>query len=48
MSRSSTESSSSSKKRMISCGRLGRYLKQQQGRLYIIKRCVVILLCARD
>ncbi|CAN1126189.1 Small polypeptide DEVIL 1 [Linum perenne] len=47
MSRASS-SSSSWKKKMTSSTRLGRYIKQQQGRLYIIKRCVVILLCSRD
>ncbi|XP_027079350.1 uncharacterized protein LOC113754324 [Coffea eugenioides] len=25
--------------------RLGRFLKEQRGRLYIVRRCVVMLLC---
>ncbi|CAL1405420.1 unnamed protein product [Linum trigynum] len=33
---------------MSSCGKLGKYLKQQQGRLYVIRRCVVMLVCWRD
>uniref|UniRef100_A0A6N2LMR3 Uncharacterized protein n=1 Tax=Salix viminalis TaxID=40686 RepID=A0A6N2LMR3_SALVM len=36
-----------SKKRNISCRGLGGYLRQQKGRLYVIKRCVVMLLCWR-
>ncbi|XP_024978355.1 uncharacterized protein LOC112515679 [Cynara cardunculus var. scolymus] len=27
---------------------LGKFLKEQRGRLYIIKRCVVMLLCWHD
>ncbi|BFG26363.1 hypothetical protein CerSpe_126370 [Prunus speciosa] len=32
----------------VSCRRLGGYLRQQKGRLYIIRRCVVMLLCWHD
>ncbi|CAI0451146.1 unnamed protein product [Linum tenue] len=52
--RRSTSSSSSAAtaakrpKVMMSCRKLGKYLKQQQGRLYIIRRCVVMLICWRD
>uniref|UniRef100_A0A2P2NK06 Uncharacterized protein n=1 Tax=Rhizophora mucronata TaxID=61149 RepID=A0A2P2NK06_RHIMU len=35
-------------KKKISCRRLGGYLRQQRGRLYIIRRCIVILLCWHD
>lgn len=28
--------------------RLGKYLKEQKGRIYIIRRCVMMLLCSRD
>lgn len=35
-------------KKKISCGRLGGYLREQKGRLYIIRRCVVMLLCWHD
>ncbi|XP_073017625.1 small polypeptide DEVIL 4-like [Primulina eburnea] len=47
---SSTPSSSDlrrSKKR-LSSRRLGRSLKEQRGRLYIIRRCVVMLICWHD
>nr|XP_043633107.1 small polypeptide DEVIL 4-like [Erigeron canadensis] len=37
----------SSKRRMTSKG-LGGVLKEQKARLYIIKRCVVMLLCYHD
>ncbi|MCE3051042.1 hypothetical protein HAX54_048800 [Datura stramonium] len=36
-----------SKKRMSS-RKLGRFLKEQRGRLYIVRRCVVMLLCWHD
>ncbi|XAR51558.1 hypothetical protein NMG60_11006219 [Bertholletia excelsa] len=36
-----------SKKRLGSKG-LGRCLKQQRARLYIIRRCVIMLLCWHD
>ncbi|KAI3452121.1 hypothetical protein Pfo_008786 [Paulownia fortunei] len=36
-----------SKKRLPS-RRLGRFLKEQRGRLYIMRRCVVMLLCWHD
>ncbi|KAL8044335.1 hypothetical protein ABFX02_08G039900 [Erythranthe guttata] len=29
----------------LSSRKLGRFLKQQRGRLYIVRRCVVMLLC---
>ncbi|KAH1129669.1 hypothetical protein J1N35_001047 [Gossypium stocksii] len=32
-------------KKKVSCRKLGGYLRQQKGRLYIIRRCVVMLLC---
>ncbi|XP_024022316.1 uncharacterized protein LOC112091865 [Morus notabilis] len=35
-------------KRKASCRKLGGYLRQQKGRLYIIRRCVVMLLCWHD
>ncbi|KAJ6861261.1 hypothetical protein NC651_037366 [Populus alba x Populus x berolinensis] len=35
-------------KKKISSRRLGGYLMQQKGRLYIIRRCVVMLLCWHD
>ncbi|XP_071691646.1 small polypeptide DEVIL 4-like [Rutidosis leptorrhynchoides] len=37
----------SSKRRMSNKG-LGGVLKEQKARLYIIKRCVVMLLCYHD
>ncbi|KAL9424863.1 hypothetical protein AB3S75_031896 [Citrus x aurantiifolia] len=37
-----------SSKKKISCTKLGGYLKEQKGRLYIIRRCVVMLLCWHD
>ncbi|XP_028109254.1 uncharacterized protein LOC114307966 [Camellia sinensis] len=27
---------------------LGRFLKQQRARIYIMRRCVVMLLCSHD
>ncbi|KAK9742479.1 hypothetical protein RND81_03G175800 [Saponaria officinalis] len=36
-----------SKKRMSS-RRLGRFLREQRSRLYIIRRCIVMLLCSHD
>ncbi|XP_018469818.2 small polypeptide DEVIL 1-like [Raphanus sativus] len=38
---------SKQKKRSIS-RRLGKYMKEQKGRIYIIRRCVVMLLCWHD
>ncbi|XP_038688338.1 uncharacterized protein LOC119987488 [Tripterygium wilfordii] len=36
-------------KRRFSCkARLGEFLKEGRGRLYIIRRCVVMLLCGHD
>lgn len=35
-------------KKRISSGKLGRFLKEQRGRLYIARRCVVMLLCWHD
>ncbi|KAL3813543.1 hypothetical protein ACJIZ3_014811 [Penstemon smallii] len=37
-----------SKKRSLSSRKLGRFLKEQRGRLYIMRRCVVMLLCWHD
>ncbi|KAL3735229.1 uncharacterized protein LOC120294658 [Eucalyptus grandis] len=34
--------------RRLSCTRLKGHLKEQKGRLYIIRRCVVMLLCWHD
>ncbi|KAE9595231.1 hypothetical protein Lalb_Chr17g0336511 [Lupinus albus] len=42
-----TEFTRDSKKK-VPCKRLGGYLKEQKGRLYIIRRCVVMLLCWHD
>ncbi|XWS36040.1 hypothetical protein CRYUN_Cryun20dG0048400 [Craigia yunnanensis] len=35
-------------KKKFSCRKLGGYLREQKGRLYIIRRCVVMLLCWHD
>ncbi|KAG5051338.1 hypothetical protein GLYMA_02G099000v4 [Glycine max] len=35
-------------KKKVSCRRLGGNLKEQKGRLYIIRRCVVMLLYWHD
>ncbi|XP_011099284.1 uncharacterized protein LOC105177738 [Sesamum indicum] len=35
-------------KKRLSSRRLGRFLKEQRGRLYIMRRCVVMLLCWHD
>ncbi|KAL4652170.1 small polypeptide DEVIL 3 [Castanea sativa] len=35
-------------KSKVSCRKLGGYLREQKGRLYIIRRCVVMLLCWHD
>ncbi|XP_057440418.1 small polypeptide DEVIL 3 [Lotus japonicus] len=45
---SSDESIKVSKKKKVSSRRLGGYLREQKGRLYIIRRCVVMLLCWHD
>ncbi|XP_019244623.1 PREDICTED: uncharacterized protein LOC109224501 [Nicotiana attenuata] len=37
-----------SSKKKISSRKLGRFLKEQRGRLYIVRRCVVMLLCWHD
>ncbi|XP_021648678.1 small polypeptide DEVIL 3 [Hevea brasiliensis] len=44
MSRATVEDS----KKKMSCRRLGGYLREQKGRLYIIRRCIVILICWHD
>ncbi|KAK8674153.1 hypothetical protein V6N13_112449 [Hibiscus sabdariffa] len=44
---SAAEAMGESKKK-VSCRRLGGYLRQQKGRLYIIRRCAVMLLCWHD
>lgn len=44
---SSRNSNGDSKKKISSKG-LGRFLKEQRGRLYIVRRCVVMLLCWQD
>ncbi|XP_057492403.1 small polypeptide DEVIL 4-like [Actinidia eriantha] len=35
------------KKKLSSRG-LGRFFRQQRARLYIMRRCVVMLLCSQD
>ncbi|PON93509.1 DEVIL-like protein [Trema orientale] len=45
---SSATTAAEQSKRKASCRKLGGYLKQQKGRLYIIRRCVVMLLCWHD
>ncbi|KAK4284269.1 hypothetical protein QN277_001124 [Acacia crassicarpa] len=40
--------SSGSSKKKVPCRRLGGYIREQKGRLYIIRRCVVMLLCWHD
>ncbi|KAJ8751903.1 hypothetical protein K2173_026117 [Erythroxylum novogranatense] len=37
-----------SSKKKDSCKRLGKYLREQKGRLYIMRRCVIMLLCWHD
>lgn len=44
----STSNISGESKRKFSCKGLGGFLKEQRGRLYIIRRCVVMLLCWHD
>ncbi|KAF8050972.1 hypothetical protein N665_0441s0005 [Sinapis alba] len=36
------------KKKTPCSKKLGGYLREQKGRLYIIRRCVVMLICWRD
>ncbi|XP_076896923.1 small polypeptide DEVIL 2-like [Bidens hawaiensis] len=36
------------KNKLSQSKRLGKFLKEQRGRLYIIKRCVVMLICWND
>ncbi|XP_042483379.1 small polypeptide DEVIL 4-like [Macadamia integrifolia] len=43
----SNSSMGSSKRRLSSRG-LGGIIREQRGRLYIIRRCVVMLLCWHD
>ncbi|XP_019068165.1 small polypeptide DEVIL 4-like [Solanum lycopersicum] len=47
MRRRNTATYENSKKR-ISSGKLGRFLKEQRGRLYIMRRCIIILICWHD
>ncbi|XP_060194651.1 small polypeptide DEVIL 4-like [Lycium barbarum] len=35
-------------KKRISSRKIGKFLKEQRGRLYIMRRCVVMLLCWHD
>ncbi|XP_073128759.1 small polypeptide DEVIL 4-like [Henckelia pumila] len=35
-------------KKRLSSRKLRRFLKEERGRLYIIRRCVVMLICWRD
>ncbi|KAG8659718.1 small polypeptide DEVIL 3 [Manihot esculenta] len=44
MSRATVEGS----KKKMPCRRLGGYLREQKGRLYIIRRCIVMLVCWHD
>ncbi|XP_058739349.1 small polypeptide DEVIL 3-like [Vicia villosa] len=44
----SSDSNIRGSKKKVSCKKLGGYLKEQKGRLYIIRRCVVMLLCWHD
>ncbi|XP_075493607.1 small polypeptide DEVIL 6-like [Primulina tabacum] len=37
-----------SMRRVNSSRKLGKFLKEQRGRLYIMRRCVEMLLCWRD
>ncbi|XP_073059855.1 small polypeptide DEVIL 4-like [Primulina eburnea] len=50
MTNSSSSSSSDleGSKKKLSTKKLGRFLKEQRVRLYIIRRCAVMLLCWRD
>ncbi|XP_010032613.2 uncharacterized protein LOC104422085 [Eucalyptus grandis] len=45
---SSSATVGDSKRSKASCRRLGGYLKEQKSRIYIIRRCVVMLLCWHD
>ncbi|OWM84670.1 uncharacterized protein LOC116203052 [Punica granatum] len=45
---SASKESNSKRSSKATCRRLGGYLRQQKGRLYIIRRCVVMLLCWHD
>ncbi|KAL9166439.1 hypothetical protein ABFS82_05G029400 [Erythranthe guttata] len=48
MNSGSSNSSSSSKRSRISSRGLGGVLREQRAKLYIIRRCVVMLLCYHD
>ncbi|XP_041003611.1 uncharacterized protein LOC121249036 [Juglans microcarpa x Juglans regia] len=48
MSRKISSETMRDSKRKVFCRKLGGYLKEQKGRLYIIRRCVVMLLCWHD
>ncbi|KAL7110518.1 hypothetical protein ABFS83_05G030600 [Erythranthe nasuta] len=48
MMNSSSSNSSSSKRSRISSRGLGGVLREQRAKLYIIRRCVVMLLCYHD
>jgi hypothetical protein len=37
-----------SNKRKSSCKGLGGFLKEGRGRLYIFKRCIIMLLCRHE
>ncbi|XP_028110716.1 uncharacterized protein LOC114309213 [Camellia sinensis] len=43
-----TSTSIESSKRRFPCKALGENLKEQRVRLYIIRRCIVMLLCYHD
>ncbi|GKV25088.1 hypothetical protein SLEP1_g34582 [Rubroshorea leprosula] len=35
-------------KRKFPCKGLGGFLREERGRLYIIRRCIILLLCSHD
>ncbi|XP_021292435.1 uncharacterized protein LOC110422745 [Herrania umbratica] len=35
-------------KRRCSCKGIGGFLREERGRLYIIRRCIIMLLCWQD
>ncbi|XP_057951895.1 small polypeptide DEVIL 6-like [Malania oleifera] len=46
--RSSRINGGPNKRRLFSCKGFGGFLREQRGRLYIIRRCIVLLLCSHD
>ncbi|KAL2895915.1 putative delta-1-pyrroline-5-carboxylate dehydrogenase [Bienertia sinuspersici] len=43
----STRMMKESEKR-VSTRKLGKFLREQRGRFYIIRRCIVMLICSQD